>query len=80
VCYLVGWIVTFRVLGDVFDIKFFLILNFISTILLFLTWIVLFSLTVVAFWKGLIFKSSDEDFLDDWQVSRDEKVDMNQLP
>lgn len=63
--FLVGWIATIRVLGDIFDIKGFFTLHLIFAILMCLTWVVLFVLTVTAFWKGLIFRSKEEDVLKD---------------
>lgn len=61
----VGWIATLRVLGDIFDIKGFFIVHLIFAILMCLTWTILFVLTVMAFWKGLIFRSKEEDVLND---------------
>lgn len=35
------------------------------TTIMVITWTVLFTLTLVAFWKGLIFRSKDEDVIKD---------------
>lgn len=37
------------------------------TILMCITWLILFVLTIVAFWRGLIFRSKDEDVLKDFK-------------
>lgn len=41
------------------------------TILMCLTWAVLFILTAAAFWKGLIFYSQDDDVLKDLRQDND---------
>lgn len=75
--FLVGWIASLRAFGDIFDIQFFFALHLIMTILMCITWLILFVLTIVAFWKGLIFRSKDEDVIKDFQgVPEDEKADM----
>lgn len=61
----VGWISTLRVLGDIFEIRGFFILHSIMTIIMCLTWLVLFVLTAVAFYKGKIFISDEETVLKD---------------
>ncbi|KAK0460049.1 voltage-dependent anion channel-domain-containing protein [Desarmillaria tabescens] len=61
----VGWISVTRTLGDIFGIEFLYIIHLCLTIVMVLTWIILFVLTIVAFWKGLIFKSKEEDVLKD---------------
>lgn len=63
----VGWISCLRVLGDIFNIKGFYVLHLIMAILMCLTWLVLFVLTVTAFWRGKIFISDEEDVRQDWQ-------------
>ena len=60
-CNIVGWIVTLRLLADIFHIDGFYVLYAIMCSLMFVVWSVLFVLTVVAFAKGWIFNSSDED-------------------
>lgn len=65
----VGWIATLRAYGDVFDIQFFFALHLTMTILMCIVWAILFVLTVVAFWKGLIFRSKDEDVLNDFNLA-----------
>ncbi|KAJ8519350.1 hypothetical protein ONZ45_g3704 [Pleurotus djamor] len=61
----VGWISTIALLGDIFDIKGFFYAHLFMTFLMCLAWVVLMTLTLVAFWKGLIFKSADEDVIKD---------------
>lgn len=61
----VGWISTLRVLGDIFDIPGFYSVHLIMTILMVVTWVILFVLTIVAFSKGLILMSPDEDVAKD---------------
>ncbi|TFL01185.1 voltage-dependent anion channel [Pterulicium gracile] len=61
----VGWISTLRVLGDTFDIPGFYTVHLVMTILMVVTWVVLFVLTIVAFSKGLILMSPDEDVAKD---------------
>ncbi|KAJ3518185.1 hypothetical protein NLJ89_g31 [Agrocybe chaxingu] len=61
----VGWIITLRLLGDVFHIHGFHIIHVIMCIVMFATWAILFILTVVAFAKGYIFSSSPEDVVKD---------------
>ncbi|KAJ3709400.1 voltage-dependent anion channel [Lentinula raphanica] len=66
----VGWISCTRIFGDVLHIPGLYDVHLLMTILMCLTWAVLFVLTVAAFWKGLIFYSHDEDVLKD--ARRDE--------
>ncbi|THH28722.1 hypothetical protein EUX98_g5462 [Antrodiella citrinella] len=61
----VGWISTIRVLGDIFNLKGFFIWHLVMTIIMCTVWVVLFSLTLLAFWKGKIFYARDEDVLKD---------------
>ncbi|KAK7025554.1 hypothetical protein VNI00_015907 [Paramarasmius palmivorus] len=61
----VGWISTTRVLADVLDIPGFLTIHAIFTTLMCITWAILFFLTILAFWKGLIFFSKEEDVIKD---------------
>lgn len=61
----VGWISCIRVLGDIFDLKGFYIWHLVMTIIMCILWVVLFSLTLVAFFKGEIFYAKDEDMLKD---------------
>ncbi|KAF8895246.1 voltage-dependent anion channel [Infundibulicybe gibba] len=61
----VGWIATLRVLGETFDLEGFFIIHMILATLMCITWAVLFVLTIVAFWRGLIFISKEEDVLKD---------------
>lgn len=61
----VGWILTLRKLGDIFHVNGFHIWNFVMTILMFTTWLILFVLTAIAFWEGKIFISRPEDVIRD---------------
>lgn len=62
---IVGWILCIRKIGDIFDIQGFRVWNLVMTILLCCVWLVLFGLTVVAFWEGKIFNSTAEDVIRD---------------
>ncbi|PSR72182.1 hypothetical protein PHLCEN_2v11974, partial [Hermanssonia centrifuga] len=61
----VGWILTLRKLGDIFGWNGFNIWHMIMTILMCITWVVLFVLTAIAFWKGEIFISTPEEIIRD---------------
>ncbi|KAK7450589.1 hypothetical protein VKT23_012898 [Stygiomarasmius scandens] len=73
----VGWINTTRTLGDLLNITGFRTIHLIMTVFIFITWCILIVLTVMAFWKGLIFFSKEEDVLQDTvstsRASEDEK-------
>ncbi|KAG7443917.1 uncharacterized protein BT62DRAFT_988068 [Guyanagaster necrorhizus] len=64
----VGWINTTRSLGDIFDIQGFFTFHLVMTILMCITWLLLFVFTVIAFCKGWIFKSKKEDVIRDIQA------------
>ncbi|EIN03576.1 hypothetical protein PUNSTDRAFT_147009 [Punctularia strigosozonata HHB-11173 SS5] len=61
----VGWIATIRVLGDTFAISGFYTLHLVLVVAMCAVWLVLFVLTLAAFWKGKIFLDNDEDVLRD---------------
>jgi hypothetical protein len=61
----VGWIACVRVLGDTFNIRGFFTLHLILVILMCTTWVVLITLTGMAFWRGKIFFASEEDVVRD---------------
>ncbi|KAH8093113.1 voltage-dependent anion channel-domain-containing protein [Cristinia sonorae] len=61
----VGWISTIRVLGDIFNLKGFFIWHLVMAIIMCALWVILFSLTILAFFKGKIFYAKDEDVLKD---------------
>ncbi|KAJ8468645.1 hypothetical protein ONZ45_g17174 [Pleurotus djamor] len=61
----VGWIATMRLLGDIFRINGFYVTHAIMAILICVVWLILFVLTIIAFWKGLIFQSKEEDVIKD---------------
>ncbi|KAF9561760.1 hypothetical protein CPC08DRAFT_707120 [Agrocybe pediades] len=64
----VGWIVTIRLLGDIFNIRGFYILHIIMTIWMIVTWGILFVLTIFAFATGRILKSGHEEVIKDTAV------------
>lgn len=68
--FLVGWIATIRLLGDTFEIEGFFVWHTIMAVLMCIVWLVLFTLTVIAFWKGKIFLAKDEDVLQDMGVEK----------
>ncbi|KAK7451701.1 hypothetical protein VKT23_012380 [Stygiomarasmius scandens] len=61
----VGWINATRVLGDTLNISGFRTVHLIMTIIMLMIWCILIVLTTIAFWKGLIFFSKEEDVLRD---------------
>ncbi|KAF9046254.1 voltage-dependent anion channel [Panaeolus papilionaceus] len=62
----VGWIATLRLLGDIFQIRGFYYVHVMLAVCMCITWAILFILTIVAFFKGLIFNTTnDEDVLQD---------------
>lgn len=77
----VGWIATTRALGDIFELQGFYSLHLIMAVLMCGTWLILFVLTILAFWRGLIFKSKPEDVLKDSMsakiVDEEEKIGMD---
>lgn len=62
---IVGWIATMRLFGDIFKVRGFYVTHAIMAVLICLAWLILFVLTLVAFWRGLIFHSKDEDVIKD---------------
>ncbi len=69
----VGWILTLRRLADIFHLNFFNIWSIIMTIMMCITWLILFGLTALAFYRGKIFISSPEDILKE-SARRQEKA------
>jgi hypothetical protein len=61
----VGWISCLRVLGDALQIPGFFVLHTIMAVAMCIVWTVLFSLTVLAFYKGKIFLAAEADVLRD---------------
>ncbi|EIN03552.1 hypothetical protein PUNSTDRAFT_146990 [Punctularia strigosozonata HHB-11173 SS5] len=61
----VGWIATTKVLADTFVIPGFYVVHLIMVILMCIAWLILFALTILAFWKGKIFMAKDEEVLRD---------------
>ncbi|KAK0215087.1 voltage-dependent anion channel-domain-containing protein [Armillaria fumosa] len=68
----VGWITATRSLGDIFEIQGFFTFHLVMTILMCITWLVLFIFTVIAICKGKIFKSRKEDVIRDIQAEDSE--------
>ena len=62
-----------RVLGDIFNIQGFFVWHLVMTVLMCAVWVVLFALTVLAFWKGKIFLAKDEDVWKDTVGKEDEE-------
>ncbi|KAK0452756.1 voltage-dependent anion channel [Desarmillaria tabescens] len=67
----VGWINATRSLGDIFQIQGFFTFHLVMTVFMCITWLFLFTLTVIAFCKGRIFKSGKEDFMRDIQAQEE---------
>ncbi|KAH9166888.1 voltage-dependent anion channel-domain-containing protein [Lactarius sanguifluus] len=70
----VGWITTLRVLGDALDIPGFFVVHTVMAVLMCIVWLVLFSLTILAFWKGKIFLAAETDVLRDEARVQEETV------
>lgn len=68
----VGWITATRSLGDIFEIQGFFTFHLVMTILMCITWLVLFIFTVIAICEGRIFKSRKEDVIRDIQAEEAE--------
>ncbi|KAH8107242.1 voltage-dependent anion channel-domain-containing protein [Cristinia sonorae] len=66
----VGWILATRKIGDIFNLESFRIWNLIMTILMCLTWLVLFYFTGLALLRGKIFTASPEETLRDSRLKR----------
>ncbi|KAF5372070.1 hypothetical protein D9758_004989 [Tetrapyrgos nigripes] len=71
----VGWINTTSTLGGVLNIRGFRTVHLIMTVLIFITWFILIVLTAMAFWKGLIFFSKEEDVLKDTYAVKESDSD-----
>ena len=54
-----------RALGEIFEVRALTIIHMVMAVVLCLTWAVLFVLTVIAFYRGLILCSDEEDVLKD---------------
>lgn len=66
----VGWILCIKKFGDIFQLRGFYIWNFVMVLLMCATWVILFCLTVIAFWRGKIFMASSEDVLKDIRAAK----------
>ncbi|KAI0060713.1 hypothetical protein BV25DRAFT_923793 [Artomyces pyxidatus] len=77
----VGWISMLRGLGDTLNIPGFYIVHAVMATLMCLTWLVLFTLTGVAFYRGEIFFAKPEDVLRDTkgedQINDTEKLSQS---
>lgn len=71
----VGWINTVIALSRIFGIEGFEEWHLAMTTLVCVTWLVLFSFTILAFWKGEIFMSSDQDVYADVPISKQKPED-----
>ena len=58
-------IASIRALADIFDLKGFYVWHVVMVSLLCVTWLVLFILTLVAFWRGEILMAKPEDVVID---------------
>lgn len=65
-----GFISVIRVLADIFDLPGFIVWHSIMVVLICITWVVLFFLTLMAFWRGKIFCAKPEDVLKDAPTSK----------
>ncbi|KAL1705766.1 voltage-dependent anion channel-domain-containing protein [Schizophyllum commune] len=65
----VGWISTTRLLGDIFHVQGLFVVHLFMAVVMCIAWAVLFSLTLLALWKGLIFCSKPEDVVKDTMAS-----------
>ncbi|KDN50651.1 hypothetical protein RSAG8_01149, partial [Rhizoctonia solani AG-8 WAC10335] len=72
----VGWINTVMTLGKIFNIPGFDEWHLVMTTLVCVTWFVLASFTVVAFWKGEILLSRNEDIHADVPISKPKSEDI----
>ncbi|KAI0066516.1 hypothetical protein BV25DRAFT_1820496 [Artomyces pyxidatus] len=61
----VGWISTLRALGDTLNIPGFYVVHVVMATIMCITWLVLFVLTGLAFYRGKIFFAKPEDVLKD---------------
>ncbi|ETW79319.1 C4-dicarboxylate transporter [Heterobasidion irregulare TC 32-1] len=61
----VGWISTLRVLGDTLNIEGFYAVHLVMAVIMCTVWLVLFVLTIMAFWKGKIFLAKSEEVIQD---------------
>ncbi|CAL1707974.1 unnamed protein product [Somion occarium] len=69
----VGWILTIGKLGDIFHLQGFYVWNLVMVILMCATWLILFFLTAIAFWKGKIFMATPEEIIRDVHASEKKK-------
>jgi len=68
----VGWIACLRLFGDLFQIQGFYVMHLTMVVLMCITWVVLFILTMIAFYKGAIFRSKEEDVWKDAPLHSDQ--------
>ena len=66
----VGFISVIRILADIFDLPGFIVWHTIMVVFICITWVVLFFLTLMAFWRGKIFYAKPEDVLKDTPASK----------
>lgn len=65
-----GFITVIRVLADTFDLPGFVTWHIVMAVCMCITWLVLFFLTLMAFWRGKIFFAKPEDVLKDIPASK----------
>ncbi|KAG7088867.1 hypothetical protein E1B28_012820 [Marasmius oreades] len=69
----VGWISTSKVLGKELGVRGLVVVHVVFTVLICVTWVVLVGFTALAFWKGLIFYSREEDVIRDLEEEERER-------
>ena len=70
-----GWIATIRLLGDIFNLRGFFVWHLLMAIIMCTVWVILFTLTALAFWQGKIFMAKDEDVIQDTIKAKDRTED-----
>ncbi|KIY73632.1 hypothetical protein CYLTODRAFT_434029 [Cylindrobasidium torrendii FP15055 ss-10] len=71
----VGWISLTGRLSQIFELKGFYIIHAMMSVFIVGTWCILLVMTGIAFWKGLIFSSTDQEVYKDSRASRRERMD-----
>lgn len=65
-----GFISVIRVLADIFDLPGFIVWHTVMVVFICITWVVLFFLTLMAFWRGKILFAKPEEVLKDVPASK----------
>ncbi|KAL4253503.1 tellurite-resistance/dicarboxylate transporter (TDT) family protein [Abortiporus biennis] len=72
----VGWILTVRKIGDIFDLNVFKIWYLVMIVIMCVTWTILFVFTAIAFCRGKIFMTPSEEILRDLtEKEREEDIE-----